>query len=213
MAAPRSSASSSTDLTIEAGAMAGQTSNAAISTALRMGQLHLHHIGMAHREGGRADLEIIFPVSKERLAMTHFGDPPLLGAQALGPAPAGPRVILAKGETVAQLQPRISSLARDHLVRQPHAAGKHVLADIIRRRRIALIERIAYGDRLQYHPATFGQVLLEHREIAWPITRTDRLDHLDRDDIVILPRHVAIIPQLDIGAPVQAALGIGMLVA
>ena len=87
------------------------------------------------------------------------------------------------------------------------AAREDVLLDPVRAAPLRLVGDIGKADRLEAHPRARFERAIAGREERLEVLGADRLEHLDRDDRVVLAAYVAVVAQLDPSAVAQARFG------
>ena len=79
--------------------------------------------------------------------------------------------------------------------------------DEVRALPICRITLLGNGDDLQNGNAAIAERRSQLVEISWPIAFTDRFEHLDRGDAVVLPLHVPVVEKSKISASGLALAG------
>src|SRR5580704_15856593 len=161
---------------------AAASSSAAIAKILRMGEFELQDIGSSHRERRRADSEIELPVAQEFLVVTEFADFIFVLAHARGPLAQGSGIVLAEAMNVEQLEARALRLILQPRQRWEHAAGKHIMADEVAPRAIAIENIVAHDNGLDHGVARACEPVGDGLKISGPVFLTDRFHHLYGDD-------------------------------
>jgi len=83
--------------------------------------------------------------------------------------------------------------ALDFLDRGQAAAGEDQPVDEAGRRLFDLVGAVVDRDCLQQHHAVVGQQVAAGAEERWKVAPADRLDHLDRDELVVAAAQQAVV--------------------
>ncbi|EXI74854.1 MAG: hypothetical protein AW07_01465 [Candidatus Accumulibacter sp. SK-11] len=108
------------------------------------------------------------------------------------------RVVASKCKGAAYHQTRLRRAPPEGGRTRQHAAGKDVLLDEVGAPAVAREELVTDGDALDDGTAIGCQQALERRKVRRPPAFADRLEHLDRDDVIELLRaEVSVVAELD----------------
>ena len=163
------------------------------------GEGELVDVDVARGEAGPGVLEVEVPHPQERLVEAELEHP--LGRRRGTPRPTAAASRRSAGPSRSGSAIRSAGVVAgdlvDHLHRGQEAAGEDVLVDP--RVGVAGGEHpvVRHRDRLDGDLAAGGEHPVDGLEVGLPVLPADGLDHLDRDDGVVLALHVAVVAQLD----------------
>src|SRR3990167_10141392 len=183
-----------------------------------MPEVCLQYVSPAGFEACGTIGEVISPHPAETLVeseLRHLVGHPV---EATEPGFQHSRVVETETVEFGDLQSGLAALVAQARGRQQHAAGEDIGLYEVRMTAVAFEELVGDHDRLDDRRTAGRGMTLERREVVGPVALADRLDHLDRDDVVVAPLDVAIITELQIDAvrqpgPLQPGLGVVELLA
>ncbi len=107
-------------------------------------------------------------------------------------------VVQTKSKLIHHFQALLGCLCTEYLRRRQHAARKDVLLDEIRAAAIALKEFVGDDDGLDASTSALFQVARDARKVGRPVGFTDRLEHLDGSDGIVLTLAIAVVHEFEI---------------
>ena len=156
--------------------------------------MRLHNADPPLDEAGLAVGEIHPPEPSKALVVAQIFQPRAGGLEVRAPAPQRLGVMWREVLESNRTQVRMpGDAACDHLERGQATVGKDVSSNEAPRGLLHRVGAVIDDDRLQQHAPVLrekARAALEERvEVAPP----DRLDHLDRDELVVAPAQIAIV--------------------
>src|SRR5579875_965495 len=162
--------------------------------ARRLGQEQLHVADPPFCEARLAVGQVQLPQAPEALVVAEALKLRRVRRKSLAPTTEGAHVV--SGEILQSHEAQVSApceLGHQGSYRGQRSSGEDPLLDEGARALLELIEGIVDRDRLEQHRAVrFQQPRAAPEEVSGPAP-ADRLDHLDRDKLVVAPTEIGVV--------------------